>query len=121
MSKSGDSSAGTTKNPEHESGYFEDGSDVETIVEEPIVIEERNYGSTCYTLSKDIDDFDMRDFNEPAPDYDEDRVNLADSGGQRVDMTHFDLLKVLGTGVYSHSKNLQGLHIYDPHIYTTRR
>lgn len=73
MSKSGDSSAGTTKNPEHESGYFEDGSDVETIVEEPIVIEERNYGSTCYTLSKDIDDFDMRDFNEPAPDYDEDR------------------------------------------------
>ncbi|XP_043280314.1 ribosomal protein S6 kinase alpha-5-like isoform X2 [Venturia canescens] len=27
-------------------------------------------------------------------------VNLADSGGQRVDMTHFDLLKVLGTGAY---------------------
>lgn len=25
-------------------------------------------------------------------------VNLADSGDQRVDMTHFDLLKVLGTG-----------------------
>ncbi|XP_061934141.1 ribosomal protein S6 kinase alpha-5 isoform X2 [Apis cerana] len=100
MSKSGDSSAGTTKNPEHESGYFEDGSDVETIVEEPIIIEERNYVSTCYRLSKDIDDFDMRDFNEPVPDYDEDRVNLADSGGQRVDMTHFDLLKVLGTGAY---------------------
>lgn len=73
MSKSGDSSAGTTKNPEHESGYFEDGSDVETIVEEPIIIEERNYVSTCYRLSKDIDDFDMRDFNEPVPDYDEDR------------------------------------------------
>lgn len=73
MSKSGDSSAGTTKNPEHESGYFEDGSDVETIVEEPIVIEERNYGSTCYGLSKDVDDFDMKDFNEPVPDYDDDR------------------------------------------------
>ncbi|XP_034948396.1 ribosomal protein S6 kinase alpha-5-like isoform X2 [Chelonus insularis] len=27
-------------------------------------------------------------------------VNLADGGGQRVDMTHFDLLKVLGTGAY---------------------
>ncbi|XP_011494423.1 PREDICTED: ribosomal protein S6 kinase alpha-5-like, partial [Ceratosolen solmsi marchali] len=27
-------------------------------------------------------------------------VNLADTGGQRVDMTHFDLLKVLGTGAY---------------------
>ncbi|XP_012241692.1 ribosomal protein S6 kinase alpha-5-like isoform X2 [Bombus impatiens] len=27
-------------------------------------------------------------------------VNLADSGDQRVDMTHFDLLKVLGTGAY---------------------
>ncbi|XP_076175932.1 ribosomal protein S6 kinase alpha-5 isoform X2 [Ptiloglossa arizonensis] len=27
-------------------------------------------------------------------------VNLEDSGGQRVDMTHFDLLKVLGTGAY---------------------
>lgn len=25
-------------------------------------------------------------------------VNLADNGGQRVDMSHFDLLKVLGTG-----------------------
>lgn len=25
-------------------------------------------------------------------------VNLADSRNQRVDMTHFDLLKVLGTG-----------------------
>ncbi|XP_014486588.1 PREDICTED: ribosomal protein S6 kinase alpha-5-like [Dinoponera quadriceps] len=28
------------------------------------------------------------------------RVNLADSRNQRVDMTHFDLLKVLGTGAY---------------------
>ncbi|XP_011298389.1 ribosomal protein S6 kinase alpha-5-like isoform X2 [Fopius arisanus] len=27
-------------------------------------------------------------------------VNLNDNGGQRVDMTHFDLLKVLGTGAY---------------------
>ncbi|XP_031849022.1 ribosomal protein S6 kinase alpha-5 isoform X2 [Nomia melanderi] len=27
-------------------------------------------------------------------------VNLADSGGQRVDMKHFDLLKVLGAGAY---------------------
>ncbi|XP_066585030.1 ribosomal protein S6 kinase alpha-5-like isoform X2 [Prorops nasuta] len=27
-------------------------------------------------------------------------VNLADNAGQRVDMTHFDLLKVLGTGAY---------------------
>ncbi|XP_012289239.1 ribosomal protein S6 kinase alpha-5 isoform X2 [Orussus abietinus] len=27
-------------------------------------------------------------------------LNLADTGGQRVDMTHFDLLKVLGTGAY---------------------
>ncbi|XP_036140576.1 ribosomal protein S6 kinase alpha-5 isoform X1 [Monomorium pharaonis] len=28
------------------------------------------------------------------------RVNLADNGSQKVDMTHFDLLKVLGTGAY---------------------
>ncbi|KAJ8678907.1 hypothetical protein QAD02_014694 [Eretmocerus hayati] len=27
-------------------------------------------------------------------------INLADGGGKRVDMTHFDLLKVLGTGAY---------------------
>ncbi|KAL0109706.1 hypothetical protein PUN28_014617 [Cardiocondyla obscurior] len=27
-------------------------------------------------------------------------VNLADNGSQKVDMTHFDLLKVLGTGAY---------------------
>ncbi|KYN31041.1 Ribosomal protein S6 kinase alpha-5 [Trachymyrmex septentrionalis] len=29
-----------------------------------------------------------------------DTVNLADNGSQKVDMTHFDLLRVLGTGAY---------------------
>ncbi|XP_015429232.1 PREDICTED: ribosomal protein S6 kinase alpha-5 [Dufourea novaeangliae] len=91
------------KNPEHESGYFEDGSDVEITVEETTVAEERKYGSACYGLAKAIHSLDVRDSSEPVSDDYEDRfnrVNLADSGGQRVDMTHFDLLKVLGTGAY---------------------
>ncbi|XP_043250460.1 ribosomal protein S6 kinase alpha-5-like isoform X1 [Colletes gigas] len=93
----------TMKNPEHESGYFEDGSDVETAVEETIVTEERKYGSASYCLAKAIHSLDVRDSSEPVSDDYEDkfnRVNLEDSGGQRVDMTHFDLLKVLGTGAY---------------------
>ncbi|KAG7198898.1 hypothetical protein KM043_015719 [Ampulex compressa] len=91
------------KNPEHESGYFEDGSDVETTVEETIIVEGRKCGSACYGLAKAIHGLDVRDSTEPASSGYEDRlnrVNLADSGGQRVDMTHFDLLKVLGTGAY---------------------
>ncbi|KOC68480.1 Ribosomal protein S6 kinase alpha-5 [Habropoda laboriosa] len=104
MLNSGGSSTSTMKNPEHESGYFEDGSDVETNVEEANVITgERKYVSTCYGLTKAIHELDVRDSSEPVPDHYEDRlnrVNLADSGGQRVDMTHFDLLKVLGTGAY---------------------
>ncbi|XP_033329616.2 ribosomal protein S6 kinase alpha-5 isoform X2 [Megalopta genalis] len=96
--------ASTVKNPEHESGYFEDGSDVENIVEEAVVAEETKRGSTCYGLAKAIDGLDVRDSaGEPVSEHFEDRlnrVNLTDSGGQRVDMTHFDLLKVLGTGAY---------------------
>ncbi|XP_034187998.1 ribosomal protein S6 kinase alpha-5 isoform X1 [Osmia lignaria lignaria] len=102
MPKSRDSSS-TMKNPEHESGYFEDGSDVETVAEETTVAEERKYGSSCYGLARGIHQLDVGDTSDPVPDHYEDRlnrVNLADSGGQRVDMTHFDLLKVLGTGAY---------------------
>ncbi|KAK2582151.1 hypothetical protein KPH14_004511 [Odynerus spinipes] len=95
------------KNPEHESGYFEDGSDgsdVEANVEEIIIDEERKCGSaSCYGLTKAIHGLDVRDSQEHLANGYEDRlnrVNLEDSGGQRVDMTHFDLLKVLGTGAY---------------------
>ncbi|XP_014609105.1 PREDICTED: ribosomal protein S6 kinase alpha-5 isoform X1 [Polistes canadensis] len=96
------------KNPEHESGYFEDGSDgsdVEVNVEETIVDEDRKCGSaSCYGLTKAIHGLDVRDSQEHlANGYEHhrsNRVNLEDSGGQRVDMAHFDLLKVLGTGAY---------------------
>ncbi|XP_046825517.1 ribosomal protein S6 kinase alpha-5-like isoform X1 [Vespa crabro] len=94
------------KNPEHESGYFEDGSDgsdVEVNVEETIVDEDRKCGSACYGLTKAIHSLDVRDSHEHLANGYEDRsngVNLEDSGGQRVDMSHFDLLKVLGTGAY---------------------
>ncbi|CAL7938824.1 unnamed protein product [Xylocopa violacea] len=103
MLKNRGTSKSAMKNPEHESGYFEDGSDVETNVEEAIIVEERKYATTCYGLTKAIHELGVRDSSEPVPDRYENRlnrVNLADSGGQRVDMTHFDLLKVLGTGAY---------------------
>lgn len=107
MSKSCDPSTNVMKNPEHESGYFEDGSDIEMTVEETIDVEEEivveEYTETCYGFTKANDDLDVRILDEPVPDHQEDKsdkVNLADSGGQRVDMTHFDLLKVLGTGAY---------------------
>lgn len=63
------------KNPEHESGYFEDGSDVEAAVEETIVTEERKYGSACYCLAKAIHSLDVRDSSEPVSDDYEDRFN----------------------------------------------
>ncbi|CAK9811268.1 Ribosomal protein S6 kinase alpha-5 [Anthophora plagiata] len=103
LNSGGSFTSSTMKNPEHESGYFEDGSDVETNVEEANVTGERKYASTCYGSTKAIHELDVRDTSEPVPEHYEDRlnrVNLADSGGQRVDMTHFDLLKVLGTGAY---------------------
>lgn len=75
MPKSGGSSTSTMKNPEHESGYFEDGSDVETNVEEAIVAEERKYASTCYGLAKAIHELDVRDSSEPVPDNYQDRLN----------------------------------------------
>lgn len=68
-------SAVTMKNPEHESGYFEDGSDLETTVEETIVTEERKYGSACYGLAKAIHSLDVRDSSEPVSDHYEDRFN----------------------------------------------
>ncbi|XP_015125909.1 ribosomal protein S6 kinase alpha-5 isoform X1 [Diachasma alloeum] len=92
------------KNPEHESGYFEDGSDVEIVFEENAVGDERKWGSGSYGLSKAIRQLDVTDSPaSPEPVEDEQNqngVNLTDSAGQRVDMTHFDLLKVLGTGAY---------------------
>lgn len=91
-------------NLEHDSGYFEEGSDIEMCAEETVVTEEWDC-HVSYSFSKAVYELDVRDTSEPVPDHHEDRltenrVNLADSGGQRVDMTHFDLLKVLGTGAY---------------------
>lgn len=72
-------SPSTMKNPEHESGYFEDGSDVETTVEttveKTIVPEERKHGSACYGLAKAIHSLDVRDSSEPVSDDYEDRFN----------------------------------------------
>lgn len=91
------------KNPEHESGYFEDGSDVEIASEEHPTGEEKKWCSESYGLTKAINELDVRDSPaSPDPVVEEhqcNKVNLADSG-KRVDMTHFDLLKVLGTGAY---------------------
>ncbi|XP_044577160.1 ribosomal protein S6 kinase alpha-5-like isoform X1 [Cotesia glomerata] len=89
---------------EHESGYFEDGSDVEIVFEDTSIGDGRKWGSGSSGLSKAIRKLDVTDSPaSPDPVSQEkidDGVNLADSGGQRVDMTHFDLLKVLGTGAY---------------------
>lgn len=63
------------KNPEHESGYFEDGSDVETTVEETVVTEEKKFGSACYGLTKAIHGLGVRDSSEPVSDGYEDRLN----------------------------------------------
>ncbi|XP_057323116.1 ribosomal protein S6 kinase alpha-5-like isoform X1 [Microplitis mediator] len=89
---------------EHESGYFEDGSDVEIVFEDNSAGDGRKWGSGSSGLSKAIRKLDVTD-SPASPDpvsqeRSDDGVNLADSGGQRVDMTHFDLLKVLGTGAY---------------------
>lgn len=66
------------KNPEHESGYFEDGSDgsdVEVNVEETIVDEDRKCGSACYGLTKAIHSLDVRDSHEHLANGYEDRSN----------------------------------------------
>ena len=49
------------KNPEHESGYFEDGSDVEITSEEHPIGEERKWCSGSYGLTKAIHELDVRD------------------------------------------------------------
>ncbi|XP_008213525.1 ribosomal protein S6 kinase alpha-4 isoform X2 [Nasonia vitripennis] len=107
-----------TKNSEHESGYFEDGSDLEERRRTAKQSAESSgwSSSSCSRscgLTKAINELEVRD-SPASPDPEDDevyrtlerrnetrpKVNLADSGGQRVDMTHFDLLKVLGTGAY---------------------
>lgn len=49
------------KNPEHESGYFEDGSDVEIVYEENINSDDRKCESGTYGLSKAIRQLDVTD------------------------------------------------------------
>lgn len=47
------------KNPEHESGYFEDGSDVDIASEEHPIGEEKKWCSESFT--KAIDELDVRE------------------------------------------------------------
>lgn len=68
------------KNPEHESGYFEDGSDLEIAIEEEtidvqeeIVVAEN--AETCYGFTKAIDELDDSNLDEPVPDHHEDKSN----------------------------------------------
>lgn len=72
------------KNPVHESGFFEDGSDIEMIVEEEtidvgeeVVIEQCT--ETCYGLTEVIDELDDSDLDEPVPDDHEDKSNKGKS------------------------------------------
>lgn len=69
------------KNPEHESGYFEDGSDIEMTIDgdtmdvgEEIVIEE--YTEICYELTKAIHELDVNNLDEPVPDHHEEELNI---------------------------------------------
>jgi hypothetical protein len=80
MSKISDPSTNVMKNPEHESGYFEDGSDIEIAIEEEtidvqeeIVVEE--YTEICYGFTKAIDELDVSNLDEPVPDHHEDKSN----------------------------------------------
>lgn len=80
MSQTCDPAVNVMKNPEHESGYFEDGSDIEMTVEEEtidvgeeIVIEE--YTEICYGLTKAIHELDVSNLDEPVPDHHEDKSN----------------------------------------------
>lgn len=79
MSKISDPSMNVMKNPEHESGYFEDGSDIEMTVEETIDVEEEivieEYTETCYGLTKAIHELDVSNLDEPVPDHHEDKSN----------------------------------------------
>lgn len=80
MSKISDPSMNVMKNPEHESGYFEDGSDIEiTIGEETIDVQEEivvaEYTETCYGFTKAIDELDVSNLDEPVPEYYEDKSN----------------------------------------------
>jgi hypothetical protein len=77
MSENCDPLVNVMKNPEHESGYFEDGSDIEIISEtinleeEEIVVEE--YTETCYGFIKD--ELADENLDEPVPDLNEDKSN----------------------------------------------
>lgn len=75
MLKSRDSLTSTMKNPEHESGYFEDGSDVEINVEEVVITKEGKCVSGYYGLTRAIHELDVRDSIEPTADHYEDRLN----------------------------------------------
>lgn len=83
MSGTCDSSMNVMKNPVHESGFFEDGSDIEMIVEETIDVGEEviieHCTEACYGLSEVIDDLDDSDLDEPVPDDHEDKSNKGKS------------------------------------------
>lgn len=71
----GDSSKSIMKDPEHESGYFEDGSDIEMCAEETVVTEEWDcHASNCRAFAKAVYELDVRDPSEPVPDHYEDRL-----------------------------------------------
>ncbi|KAL2717534.1 ribosomal protein S6 kinase alpha-5-like isoform X1 [Vespula squamosa] len=85
------------KNPEHESGYFEDGSDgsdVEVNVEETIVDEDRKCGSACYGLTKAIHSLDVRDSHEHLANGYEDRSNGGSKQNLRIKCRSFTLMKM---------------------------
>ncbi|KAF6215608.1 hypothetical protein GE061_010364 [Apolygus lucorum] len=87
--------AGAHKNTEHESGYFEEDDDdrrddVVNDDDDP----ENNNNDLGYGLCGSSAGDDLFYGDEETPN----RVNLTGSG--RVDMSCFDLLKVLGTGAY---------------------
>ncbi|KAK1130918.1 hypothetical protein K0M31_017224 [Melipona bicolor] len=68
-----DSSKIIMKDPEHESGYFEDGSDIEMCAEETVVTEEWD----CHVsrgFAKAVYELHVGDPSEPVPDHHEDRL-----------------------------------------------
>lgn len=79
------------KNPEHESGYFEDGSDVEIVFEDNIVGDEKKYGSGSYGLSKAIRQLDVTD--SPASPEPTTMKKIDDEG--RVQRNHIHSLLII--------------------------
>lgn len=70
-----DSSKSIMKDPEHESGYFEDGSDIEMCAEETVVTEEWDCHASNHGFAKAVHELDAADPSEPVPDHYEDRLN----------------------------------------------